>query len=230
LEWANASPGVPELNKKIRGGMQLFNWLASSNEGSPDRTPPTELSGEWSRTAEDEWVKPAPGAKVPRFAAMLQSIGCMLPFGVIWTLFSATFLVVGVASYSNERRAYDVLKREGVRSIATVTEYYTIRDDEDGTTYYAGYTYHAPISGAVTQLSSTERVSRDFYDGLEKGMGIEIRYAESQPEISRIEAGFSPPGLMLPVCFGGMGSVFTLIGLGLIVGAVRSIWQNRPGG
>ena len=227
-EWANAHPSVPDLNEKIRGGMQLFNWLASSDEGSEDNSPPTELSGEWQVQAEDEWVRSTPTDKVPRFAGIVQSVGCMLPFGVIWTLFSAVFLVVGMATYANERRTYDLLKREGVRSVATVTEYYTIRDDEDGTTYYTRYTYHAPVSGDATQLSTTEKVSKDTYYGLEKGMRIEIRYAETQPEISRIEAAFSPPGLMLPVCFGGMGSLFTLIGLGLIGGALRSTWQNRP--
>lgn len=219
------SAPVPDLNEKIRCGMQVFSWLVSSEVDSEDRSTHGVLSGEWNSPSEGEWVRPVPTAKGARIAELVQNAGCMLPFGVAWTAFSALFLVLGIVTYSNDRRTYDLLNREGVHSLASVTERYTNTDSEGGDTYYVRYEYSVPISGDETRLSTTESIPEAIYNGLEKGMGVEIRYAETQPEISRIEAAFGPPGLVLPVCFGGMGFVFTLIGLVLIGGALSSVWQ-----
>jgi hypothetical protein len=223
--WEHATASVSDINEKIRRGMQLFSWLGSSEERSENRTMPSILSGEWKNLSQGEWVKPRPATRRSRFAEVAQNTGCMLPFGLVWTAFSALFLVLGIVTYSNDLRTYNLLNREGVRSFAVVTERYASTDSEGDDTYYVRYEYSVPISGDETRLSTTESVPEAIYKGLEKGMAVEIRYVENQPEISRIEADFGPPGLMLPVCFGGMGFVFTLIGLGLIAGALRSTWQ-----
>jgi hypothetical protein len=147
----------------------------------------------------------------------------MLPFGLVWTAFALIFLVAGVGFYLNERKAYNVLTQEGVSSVARVTLLYQDTDSEDNTTYYVGYQYTAPIAGEPTVLTAQQSVPEELYQRLENGMQVEILYAASQPSLSEIKASFGPPGLTPLICIGGMGLLFTGIGIVLVVSALSSM-------
>jgi Ca2+/Na+ antiporter len=180
-------------------------------------------SNDWSLNPNGEWIKQESERKGSRTIQILEQLGCTLPFALFWTAFSTIFLVAGIAMYLNERLTFDLLTREGVQSIAFVTDL-SIDSDSDGEeTYYVRYEYIVPISGDAITMSNRQSVAEREYNQLERGMKVEILYAASQPSISELKSTFRPPDLMLPVCFGGLGLLFTLIGVGLMAGALSSI-------
>lgn len=189
-------------------------------ELAADPSPSDLEEGTWKQDAQDEWVKLEPLTPRNRLAQLFSGLGCMLPFGVVWTAFSAIFLVVGIFTYLNERKTYDLLSREGVTNTAVVTDMYVSTDSEGDSTYYINYEYIVPISGDAASFTNRQSVPKRIYSTLENGNKVEVLYAASQPGISELSSTFGPPDLMLPVCFGGMGLLFTLIGLGLIGGAL----------
>ena len=63
--------------------------------------------------------------------------------------------------------------------------------------------------------------------GYRVGDTIELIYAQSKPTISRVNADFKPPSIFLPLCFGGMGGVFVLIGIAILIGAFPSQTMNH---
>jgi hypothetical protein len=147
----------------------------------------------------------------------------MLPFSLAWTAFALFFLVVGVGTYLNERRTYQVLTQEGVSGLARVTLLYQDTDSDGNTTFYVGYQYTAPVAGEMTVLTAQQSIPPELYQRLEDGMQVEILYAASQPTLSELKDNFNPPGLTMLVCFGGMGLLFTGIGIVLVVSALSSM-------
>lgn len=150
------------------------------------------------------------------------SSGCMLPFGLVWTLFSAIFLVIGVATYFTDQQKYSLLTQEGVTTRAAITDLQEVSDSEDDT-YYVYYRYTVPVAGDLSALSTRQSVPYPLYSRLEIGQEIEILYAASNPNIAEIKATFGPPSVMLPVCFGGMGLLFVLIGLVMVFSGIAAI-------
>jgi hypothetical protein len=66
-----------------------------------------------------------------------------------------------------------------------------------------------------------------LYDSLEKGQQVNVIYAVSDPKVSDLEADISPPSWILLLGFGGMGLLFTLIGLWMVASSIEGIYQHR---
>ena len=146
------------------------------------------------------------------------STGCNIFFGIIWTLFSAIFVFAGIGFYVQQDRIYDLLSQEGVKTQAVITDKYISTDSDGDDTFYIYYQYQVSINGDPTQLDAQQNVSRSLYNQLEQGQTVEILYAPSQPETSQLMADFGPPDIILPLIFVCMGSLFVMIGLGILFG------------
>jgi len=162
----------------------------------------------------------------PKVSPSLESSGCGLVFGLFWTLFSAIFVVAGLGFYISGIQEYNRLTREGIPAWATITEL-EIDDSGDSTSYYVHYQYRARVQGDLTRFEDQDSVSGSFYRSLQVGQQVEILYAESDPALTAIKAEFEPPSLLFSLIFSGMGSLFVLIGLALMYGALKAQSQLR---
>lgn len=163
------------------------------------------------------------GLKRPKVQQPLVSSGCMLVFALFWTLLSAIFPVVGVGFYINETNDYRQLSREGVIVPGVVLEM-RIEESSDSISYEVDYQFTAPVNGDPTRFGDSESVSASYFDRLRVGQKIQVRYAASNPELSALEPVFGPPSIVLPLVFGGMGGLFVLIGLAMLVSGISGIF------
>jgi hypothetical protein len=165
--------------------------------------------------------------KRPKPSGPREAVGCILLFGLMWTLFSAIFPVVGIGIFVNEQRDYNRLSQEGVTVRGTITAL-EIDDSGDSTSYYVSYQFTASLNGDPTQVNARESVSSSFYNDLETGQKIDVLYAASDPNLSALKAEFGPPNVWFSLIFVGMGSWFVLIGLGMMYSGVKTMSElNR---
>ncbi|MFZ6026818.1 MAG: DUF3592 domain-containing protein [Chloroflexota bacterium] len=158
----------------------------------------------------------------PKPTGLRESVGCILIFGLIWTLFSAIFPVVGVGVFISEQAKYNQLSREGVTAKGMITEL-DIDNSGDSTSYYVSYQFTASINGDPTQVQARESVSSSLYNDLETGQKIDVLYAASDPNLSTLKAEFAPPNLLFSLFFVGFGGLFVLFGLGMMYGGVKAM-------
>jgi hypothetical protein len=151
--------------------------------------------------------------------------GCVILFGIFWTLFSAVFVVIGIGTYFNEHTRYDRLTREGQTTQGIISDK-EVDDSGDSTSYYIDYRFKANYQGKSQIFNDRASVSSTNYNSTEIGQKIEVIYAASDPNISALKVDLKPPSLLIPVCFGGMGGLFVFIGLGTVLGAVRASIQT----
>jgi len=182
-------------------------WLRPPSARTPVASPAPAaaalLPPEYSRL-------PRPKPSSPR-----GGLGCLIIFGLGWTLFSIVFVIMGAGSYLNAQNRYHRLSQEGLTVPGVVTGL-EIDDSGDSTSYYVSYQFTAAIEGDSTQVKARDSISSELYDRLEKGQAIDVLYAASDPNLSVVKPNFHPPDLILPVVFTGMGGLFVLIGLGII--------------
>lgn len=156
----------------------------------------------------------------------------MLIFALFWTLFSAMFLVLGMGTYIRDSIAYNRLSGEGVTATAVITglEFF---EGDDSHRYYVHYQFRASIQGDTANFQGSDEVSSAFFSRLEVGQTIGVLYWPADPSLSAVKAELRPASMTLLLCFGGMGGLFTLIGLVMIfssiVGIVNTI-RLRLGG
>jgi hypothetical protein len=141
--------------------------------------------------------------------------GCLL-------LFMLPFMAVGlfvIAMAINEWREYQLIASTGV---ATRGQYVSRRydDDDDGTTYYASYEFQ--VDGIT--YSSEQSIGRAVYDRVERGAGVEVHYAPSDPGVSRI-AGTNDLGG--PIFLTVFSIFWNLITWGVVIGTIYSASRNR---
>lgn len=160
---------------------------------------------------------PRPKPQSPR-----QAMGCLLFFGIIWTLFSAVFAIIGVGTFLNEQNRYRRLLQEGVTVSAGITKL-EIDDSGDSTSYFVYYRFTAPVKGAPLTIDAHTSVSSSIYYTLKTGQAIDILYVASDPNISTLKAAFGPPQPLLSLAFAGMGGLFFLFGLGMVYGSIKAI-------
>ena len=162
------------------------------------------------------------GLKRPKVQQPLESSGCMLVFALFWTLFSAFFVFIGVGVYIRHTIDYNRLTTEGLPAIATITRL-EIESGEDSNTYHVHYQFRAVIQGDNIRFQGSDQVSAGYYRQLSVGQNIPIVHWASDPNLSAVKAELGPPSIFLPVCFGGMGGLFTLIGLAMLFSSIKSI-------
>lgn len=149
-------------------------------------------------------------------------IGCLMLFGIGWTLFSLFFMVMVVGVYVRDAREYRLLAAEGVFVTGAVTDL-DVSSDEDGSTYYVTYSYRArALHGDLAVYSQRDRVSEAFYNSLRENAPVKVRYAPSDPNVAVLEANHAAPNVWFFVFMVAFSGLFVLIGLGLLYGAFNS--------
>lgn len=155
----------------------------------------------------------------PEFGAQ----GCTLLFMTVWTLFSAVFVVLGIGFYVKEMGDYRLLQETGAITEATVVRKYTASDSDGGTDYYISYQFVASDHA----FDRRQIVNRDFYQTIEAEQRIDVIYAPSDPNVSRLHATFAPPSILLPICFSGMGGTFVILGITVLAQSWRAQARGR---
>jgi hypothetical protein len=173
-------------------------------------SPPPVTPGVSGALSVDPGMRPDP-------KPALSSSGSSTCFGIFWTLFSLVFVVVGIWIFISEKNTYNRLMNEGVTVMGQVTDM-QIDYDDDSNTYYASFAFKS----AGTVYNNRESVSRSYYNSLKVGDRVEVLFAASDPNLSRLKGDFSPPNALFPLIFSGMGGLFTLIGFWVI-------WQGLGG-
>lgn len=152
--------------------------------------------------------------------------GCMLWVGIFWTSISLFFIFIGGIFTLRSQRAYQLLSTEGQTVDAVITDL-RVDSGDDSDTYYVHYQFKASVNGDRRQFEDSTSVPFSLYTNLEEGGQTKVVYAQSNPEISDLEADLSPPNWLTLAIFGGMGLVFTLIGLWIVASAIEGLGQRR---
>jgi DNA-directed RNA polymerase subunit RPC12/RpoP len=160
--------------------------------------------------------------QAPKPSQPLEASGCTLFFFLVWTLFSAMFLVLGVGTYIRDSSAYHRLSREGITAAAAITNL-DFDSGDDSIRYYVYYHFQASIQGDTARFQGSDEVSGAFFSRLEMGQTIEVRYWLADPSLSAVKAELRPPSMTLLLGFGGMGGLFTLIGLAMMSSSIMGI-------
>lgn len=160
--------------------------------------------------------------KTPKPSQPHESSGCMLAFGLIWTLFSALFLIVGVVVYIRDSTTYNRLSSQGKSAVATITNL-EIRSGDDSDSYYVHFQFQAPIKGDPVRFRGSDEVSSSSYSSFQVGQPIEIVYWVPDPSLSAIKAELRPVSIALHLCLGGIGVLFTLIGFVIVSSSIIGV-------
>ncbi len=160
--------------------------------------------------------------QAPKPSQPPEASGCNLFFSLGWTLFSALFLFLGVGMYIRDSIAYNRLSSEGLRAAAIITDL-EIRSGDDSDSYYVSYQFPARIQGDTANFQGSDEISSAFFSRLEVGQTIEVLYWPADPSLSAVKAELRPASMTLLLCFGGMGGLFTLIGLVMIFSSFMGI-------
>jgi hypothetical protein len=149
--------------------------------------------------------------------------GCMLVFGLGWTLFSLLFLILPLLMFWRDWGEYRLLKNSGETVEGVIIER-RIDEDSDGDTYYVTYQYLAPVGlGDRGRFSREQSVRRKTYNALPIETRVSIIYAPSEPGVARLAGELRPPFyLLFMAAFGGL---FVVIGLVLLVGGWEQLSQ-----
>lgn len=160
--------------------------------------------------------------QAPRPSQPLEASGCMLFFFLVWTLFSALFLVLGVGTYIRDNSAYHRLSSEGITTAAAITNL-DFDSGDDPIRYYVYYQFQASIQGDTAPFQGSDEVSSTLFSRLEVGQTIEVLYWRADPSLSAVKAELRPPSMTLLLGLGGIGGLFTLIGLVMISSSIMGI-------
>ncbi|NUM43301.1 MAG: DUF3592 domain-containing protein [Anaerolineales bacterium] len=183
------------------------------------RTPPTPYRSPIATTP----LAPTPGTLPPEYShlkrpkpvASLESAGCLIIFGLIWTVFSAFMVIAVVGSFSRDYLEYFQLSRQGVITQATVTWLET-RESDDSTSYHVFYKYMGTANNENAEIEDSDSISSSLYASLKIEQKIEILYVPTNPAISAVRAELASPNPMGFLFMVGIGGLFVLIGVGLL--------------
>jgi hypothetical protein len=186
---AEPIPGAPQTARRV--------------PATPTLQPPENLPPEYSHL------------KRPEPSTPLESTGCLLIFGLVWTGFSMFLFLALLNGFVRDYFEYFQLAQQGVITQATVTWLET-HEGDDSTSYYVYYEYMGTINHEAGIIEDSDRISSSLYDALKIEQQIEILYVPTNAAISAVRTEFAPPnpiGLLLMV---GIGGVFILVGLGVL--------------
>jgi hypothetical protein len=190
-----------------------------------------------AKTEEIQWepAKPRPPDDITPLAAARQrprpkpahNPGCGgIAFGTFFTLFASIFIIVGIVTYIRDRQEYALLQAEGQKTQARITDR-DYESDDDGETYYVTFTYRVRVNGDLQNFTERTTVTNSLYNSLPEGTQTTVIYAPSNPNIVRLEAGFSPPSVLLPILFTMIPLVFIVIGIWMIASGIESMSDER---
>jgi hypothetical protein len=203
---ADPIPGAPQTARRA--------------PAAPTLQPPENLPPEYSHL------------KRPEPSTPLESTGCLLIFGFVWTGFSVFLFLAILNSFVRDYFEYFQLSQQGVITQATVTWLET-HEGDDSTSYYVYYEYMGTINHEAGIIEDSDRISSSLYGALKIEQQIEILYVPTNAAISAVRTEFAPPnpiGLLFVV---GLGGVFILVGLGVLYAggkAQKQLNQLRTAG
>jgi len=107
---------------------------------------------------------------------------------IFWILIWSGVGLWLIGNYTNDLNSYNLLKSEGVVTLATIT---SIKDESgsDTNSYVATYRFlvgNAPIDGR-------DEISYDLYNSLKTGAKLDVLYAKTNPKITSIKTELTPP-------------------------------------
>ena len=165
------------------------------------------------------------GLKRPRSSTPLTTQGCgMLAFGIIWTLICSVFLFFGVGFFVTQAVEYQRLTTEGQIARAAITQL-DVDDSGDSTSYSLTYQFTARVNGDSMPFTHRESISQSAYAALRVGQTIEVRYAGSDPNVSRLKSEVQPPNPLVGLATVGVGGLFTLIGVVILLAGIKAQGQ-----
>jgi len=138
-----------------------------------------------------------------------QSKALLAVFGSIFAGLSVVILFVVMPRVELQKQHDALLSREGLLTQGTVTRTWITRN-KDSRNYHVSYQYE--VNGVTYR--SEARVGSTMYSRLGPKSNLTLRYAPSQPEVSRLDGEFrQPPELIYLVVlpFAAMGVVPYLI-------------------
>jgi len=108
---------------------------------------------------------------------------------VFWILMWSGVGLWLVGSYANDLNSYNLLKREGIVTLATIT---SIKDESGSDTNAYTATYRFVVGN--TSIDGRDEISYDLYRNLKTGAKLDVLYAKTNPQITAIKTELRPPG------------------------------------
>jgi hypothetical protein len=177
-------------------------------------------------------VEPLPvelsGLKRPKANHPANPAGCFtVVFGIIWILISTAFTVIGSGFLIQEQQEYDLLMREGQTVQGMVTTL-AINEGDDSTDYDVYYRYPVTANDRQRAYNGYQNISKDLYETLRVGQTVDVVYAASQPQVSKLKDDLSPPLVwvfFLVILFGVGFDAFGLFLLARTLASMRE-WSR----
>lgn len=132
-------------------------------------------------------------------------------FGGIFTPIGLLFAGIGLWLYSSDQD----LASSGARATGTVIAITSYRDS-DGDTMYRPVVEFTDAAGNRREFSSDISSSSSEFS---RGETVDVIYDPAQPENAIIDSFMER--FFLPLIFGGLGSIFALIGGGILFATIR---------
>lgn len=161
----------------------------------------------------------------PRSNASGRKPGCAFTFGILWTLFSCFFVVIGIILTSKS------LHEAGWQEVLCTIERFEIRDDHHASTpFTADVLYHYAWQGETfssTQLDSDRGQDSSY----EKLAGLRAQFPPGAQAFCRVNPE-NPQNAVLRhdgtltwvgIVFTIVGACFLLFGLAMVIGVFRQI-------
>lgn len=142
---------------------------------------------------QNQWRTPAEllSLPVPRPVRLTTQAKLLLGFMALFLAGAGAFAVFGVTAMERERQRAELLGREGVSSVATVVRKWSTSGKS--TSYYVQYSYE--VGDKVYHRRA--RISSSAWRRLGPGSQIAVRYAPSDPEVSRLDLESTAPSWLV---------------------------------
>jgi Protein of unknown function (DUF3592) len=141
-------------------------------------------------------------------------------FGIPFLLGGLFAAAMGVVLFQDEQR----FGREGVSVQGTVVDAVYHSGGEDGPSYSIRYEFVDPVTGV--RHAGESDVDEAAYESASVGAPIEVTYIPAEPTKSRI--GSPEPQLVIPFVVLGVGALFSVVGIGLVLLTVRMRRHGTP--
>lgn len=169
---------------------------------------------------QNQWRAPAEllSLPVPRPVRLTVQAKLVVGFIVLFLAGAGAFAVFGVTAMERERQRAELLGREGVSGAATVVRKWSTSGKS--TSYYVQYSYEV----GDKLFHRRARISAGAWRRLHPGSQVAMRYAPSDPEVSRLDLESSAPSWL--VLFPAVIFVVVIVLLPLPILTQRKLLQS----
>ncbi len=148
----------------------------------------------------------------------------MLWFGGFWLAFGLLFLGIGVGAGVQKAREAKRFETHGstARGMVLIKRIHDGTADDSSTGHYVEFRFE---TASRAQIRGSAKVDSGTWAKLDERGPIDVRYLPEAPHHYRV-AGQSS-GFFLPWLFGGLGSIFTVLAVVILVAGLRSKPSRR---